>query len=266
MYKMIVSDFDGTIVDRDGRIPISTVIKIDELRRSGILFVIATGRCLNSISYYNKDFNFIDYVVSCNGAYVYDLQKQKCIFKKNILITNVRKIVNKYIDDATIYAVDGNIWHLLNKESVYKDSFDTVIEDDYNYFLNNNKNNIYKLELYFKNKASATKAIKEITNMDLKVAVNIQENEGKYIVEITHKEVNKLEGVKKVLLKRKISLRNVISFGDGENDACLLKASGMGVAPENAIPKIKKLANDLTLDCNHKGVEKYLVKIISEFK
>lgn len=33
MYKLIVSDFDGTLIDKEGRIPLSTVLLLDDLRR-----------------------------------------------------------------------------------------------------------------------------------------------------------------------------------------------------------------------------------------
>ena len=56
MYKLIVSDFDGTLVDDDLAIPLSTMLEIDRVRRMGILFTIATSRCLGDILYYNRDF------------------------------------------------------------------------------------------------------------------------------------------------------------------------------------------------------------------
>ena len=37
MKKLIVSDFDGTLVNKDEEIPTSTVMLIDDLRRKGYL-------------------------------------------------------------------------------------------------------------------------------------------------------------------------------------------------------------------------------------
>lgn len=258
---MIVSDFDGTLVDKEECVPISTVLLIDKLRREGFIFVISTGRCLKSISYYNNDFPFIDYIAACNGAYIYDTINDKCIYKKNLLISNVKKIIKNYIDKSIIYAIDNNVWHLLTKEAAYKDDFDVIKEDDYLKFLDNNKNNIYKIELYFKTIKAAKEAIKEINSMNLKANANLQINHDKYIVEITHQDINKLESIKLIANKNNISLEEVISFGDGHNDIELLKKSGLGIATENAVKEVKKIADDITLDYNNKGVETYLKKI-----
>ena len=64
MYKLIVSSFLNTIINDYEEIPMSTVALIDELRRSGIKFVIATGKDIDSIIYYNRDFPFNDYLIT----------------------------------------------------------------------------------------------------------------------------------------------------------------------------------------------------------
>ena len=56
MYKLFVSDFDGTLIDSDEAIPLSTMVEIDRIRKLGVKIVIATGRILKSILEYNKDF------------------------------------------------------------------------------------------------------------------------------------------------------------------------------------------------------------------
>lgn len=58
MYKMIVSDFDGTLIDSDEAIPLSTMVEIDRIRKLGVKFVVATGRILKSVLDYNRDFPF----------------------------------------------------------------------------------------------------------------------------------------------------------------------------------------------------------------
>ena len=62
MYKLFVSDFDGTLIDSDEAIPLSTMVEIDRIRKLGVKIVITTGRILKSILEYNKDFPFFDYV------------------------------------------------------------------------------------------------------------------------------------------------------------------------------------------------------------
>ena len=72
--------------------------------------------------------------------------------------------------------------------------------------------------------------------------------------------MNKLQGVLKILKKVKCKLEDVIAFGDGYNDISLLEKVGYGIAIGNAVSEVKKIAFDVTLDNNNKGVEKYLIK------
>ena len=103
MYKLLVSDFDGTLVGEELAIDYSTMLAIDKIRREKVLFAIATGRCLGDILYYNRDFSFLDYVVASNGAVVYDVNREKILFKKSISVVSVRKIY-KAFKDYQIYA------------------------------------------------------------------------------------------------------------------------------------------------------------------
>lgn len=261
MYKLIVSDFDGTLIDKEGRIPLSTVLLLDDLRRKNIKIAIATGRCLKSVLDYNKDFTICDYLITSNGAYIYDVLRKKVIFKKNIGIRTVKKIIKAFSSQATIYLTDHTIWNLFSEKGVYSKEFDVVKVLDQEKFLEENKTNIYKIELYFKNLSLAKDCLNQIQEWDLNIHVNLQTNEKKYLVEITYQGISKLKGVEKILTKSKWSLDDVIFFGDGYNDIELMKKSGLGVAVSNAIEEVKKAANDITLDNNQKGVEKYLRSI-----
>lgn len=261
MQKLIVSDFDATLVNKEEEIPTSTVMVIDDLRRKGYQFAIATGRSLKSILDYNHDFHFIDYIISSNGAYVYNTEKEKVIYKKNLLISNVKQIIKLLYNRSIIYLTDDITWNLISKTSAYEEEFDVIKVNDYQKFLEENKTNIYKMEIYFKNMDETKKALKEVENLKLKINVNMQTKDDKYMLEITHQDVNKFVGLTKICSQRKIDINNVIAFGDGYNDIELIKNVGIGIAVENAVKELKKVAKEITDDCNHKGVEKYLRKL-----
>ncbi|MCI8347092.1 MAG: HAD family hydrolase [Bacilli bacterium] len=261
MYKLIVSDFDGTLIDKEGRIPLSTVLLLDDLRRKKIKIAIATGRCLKSVLDYNKDFTICDYLITSNGAYIYDISGKSVIFRKNIGIRTVKKIIKEFSSQAIIYLTDHNTWNLISKKGAYSKEFDVVKVLDQEKFLEENKTNIYKIELYFETLLLAKNCLKQMQELNLRIHANLQTNEGKYLVEITYQEISKLKGVEKILSKYKWSLDDVIVFGDGYNDIELMKKAGLGVAVSSAIEEVKKAADDITLDSNQKGVEKYLRSI-----
>ena len=43
MYKMVVSDFCGTLIDSEEAISVSTMLELDRIRKEGILFCITTN-------------------------------------------------------------------------------------------------------------------------------------------------------------------------------------------------------------------------------
>lgn len=247
MYKLIVSSFLNTIINDYEEIPMSTVVLIDELRRSGIKFVIATGKDIDSIIYYNRDFPFNDYLITSNGAYIYDMNKNKVIFKKNIGIRTIKRIIKSYYDKSIIYLTNDSRINLISNE---KDKF---IEE--------NKNNIYKIDLYFENKLTAEQSLKEISLLELDINTNLQIYNDKYYIEITHSSASKDKALELIAKKLKIDMKDIISFGSGYSDMEIIKKVGYGVAMKNACKKLKSVANDITLDNNSKGVEFYLRKI-----
>jgi hydroxymethylpyrimidine pyrophosphatase-like HAD family hydrolase len=65
---------------------------------------------------------------------------------------------------------------------------------------------------------------------------------------------SKGEGVQRFFDHYNIAVENTMAFGDGENDIEMLQLVRMGIAVENARPKLKNVANALTLSNNHDGV------------
>lgn len=87
-------------------------------------------------------------------------------------------------------------------------------------------------------------------------------------LEITNKEVSKLTAVKYLLDSHfHLSLNETIAFGDNYNDFEMLKAAGMGIAVGNARPEILEIAKLITHHNTDDGVAKSLQQLfnLSEF-
>ena len=68
MYKLVVSGFDNVLINSDEAISTSTILEIDRVRNNEVLFAILCDRGYKEVLEYNKDFSFVDYIISCNGA------------------------------------------------------------------------------------------------------------------------------------------------------------------------------------------------------
>ena len=238
------------------------MVEIDRIRKDGCLIAISTGRVLKSVMDYNRDFPFVDYVISCNGAYVYDVNNKKAIYKKNVLPSIMKKIKKMY-GEYDIAFCDTNYWHILhgkNKERQLEERERKI--KDFDSFYEKNKSNIYKLEILFDDKKTRDNVYDEIKELKLKLTINkFIYNNYMYGVEITHQDVDKLIGIKKICTKNKISLSEVVGIGDSDNDISTIKNVGMGVCVSNASKDIKKIAQMKTSSNDTKGVEKVIKKL-----
>ena len=262
MYKLLVTDFYNTLLDSDEAIPISTMLEIDRIRKSGVLFSIASGSPLYSVLDYNRDFPFIDYIIACNGAYVYDVKNNKVIFKKNIMASIIKKIKKLYSSYDMCFCTDK--YKYILKSNTDKKIYDReLLIEDFDSFYLENKSNIYKIEILFDKKKDRDTIYSEINNLDLKILFNkISYSNKLFGIEITMDGIDKFIGIEKICNKTKISVAEVVSVGDDFNDLSMIKNVGMGVAVSNAVSEVKKIAKMKTTSNDTKGLEKIIKKLL----
>ena len=259
MYHLLVTDFDQTLLDSDEAIPLSTMVEIDRIRKSGVLFAVATGRILRSVLEYNRDFPFLDYVVACNGAYVYDVSKGISIFKKSVGTAIIRKIKKMY-GDCDIYFCTTMDWHLCQKDIVFSEFLGT--RQSFTSFYEKYKDEIYKIEVHFKTKKERDSAYQELEELKVKATYNKQFYGKKdYLIEFTAFGIDKKIGIDKICKREKIKLSEAVAIGDSDNDISMVASCGVGVAVSNATKDLKKIADLKTASNDTKGVEKIIKKL-----
>ncbi len=262
--KIFVSDFDGTLIDSEEAIPMTTVLAIDEFRSHGNKFVIATGRIPISVLNYNSDFVFMDYVIACNGAYIYDIALEKVIYKNPLPKQVVRTIKQSFEAVCCIDFCTPDCWHLYIS-TIYKQRRKGNLTSDikdFNRFLSRNKNNIYKIELHTDTQKKAKEILKELKKMNLKISYNLQVyGENSYIIDITAAGVNKYEAVCFIADYESVKMEEIVAIGDGSNDIEMIQNVGYGIAVANACKEVIKVAKEKVESNEEHGVEKVLNKM-----
>lgn len=206
MYKMILINFDENLIDQDDGVKKEDIILLDQIKRKKIRIGLLTSRCFNQLLYYNQDFIFTHYIIASNYSYLYDLEKEKLVDKHSILISKVKKIINLCQDTAAIYLVDDQCWNLINEDKKENRRYDCIKIDDTKQFLSENKSNIYKIELYFKNNKELNEKLIQIETLDLKLIIRKTKN----LLEITSSEANIENVVEKLSQKEKIKEEEII--------------------------------------------------------
>jgi len=83
-----------------------------------------------------------------------------------------------------------------------------------------------------------------------------------YRLEISHKEASKASGLSLMLQKLGILPKETIAFGDGDNDADMLKFAGIGVAVKNATPDCLASADLVSESNDADGVAFIIEKVL----
>ena len=222
MKRMMISSFYNTLIDKEDAIPMSTMLEIDKLRKKGILFSVCTNRDKEDVLYYNHDYPFIDYIISFNGNYIYDVNNDKCIYS-NPLKTSVIKEIEKLFNDSKII--------------YYKED-----------------NMVYKIEIEVSKKKICT--INKLSNID--VYSSIFTYNKKYYIEISSSNI--ANAVKYLSTKLKLSPTDIASVIGNLSEKELIDNIENTYVVSNSPKELKKLTSKKTKSNNSKGVENIIKK------
>ena len=95
MSKMIVMDMDGTLLRSDGTCSKEVEEYLNKLKEDGNIIVLATGRCFEEVMASVDNAFFANYIISHTGSVIYDVSKEKFIFKSKISENNIVKSVHR---------------------------------------------------------------------------------------------------------------------------------------------------------------------------
>lgn len=281
MYKMIILDLDGTLLNDYKEISEENINVIKRAyQEKGIRTVIATGRPLG---YVNEICNlygncFANYIIACNGAVIKDSETNQYIHKvtfTNEEILNLRKIFLQENADYMMLCTDKqviaetktgkeleNSGNNLSKKQTKGENIERVIR--------NNSNLTKLLCLIGGNTSTLERIIKKINRLE-EIEPSVICNylckteagtfESKYI-DIMKKGCSKKNAIQILADKLGIKQEEIIVMGDGGNDISMFECAGLKIAMANAEPYLKEKADFVTTSNNDSGVAKAIQKFI----
>lgn len=258
--KLIISDMDGTFLNDDhGTSPEFPEI-FKELEKRKILFVPASGRQMEAITKYFKNYEGIQGFIAENGGYL--VYNGKELIADKLDFANIQDIMKTVEEVKDARAV------LSSKNYAYYNTDDQMFIDFFTkYYFNNKKivdlseisgDTTFKIAVY--HPLSSEKYLfpyfKHFEEYGLDVVVS-----GKHWMDIMNKNINKGNAVKRLQQELKIDASQTMAFGDYLNDTEMLKNAKYSYAMDNAHAKVKGAANYTAPSNNDFGV----VKIIRDF-
>ncbi len=259
--KLIVSDFDQTLTNKDVIVPKQTLDAIKAYMKSGGLFSIATGRALPLILPVIKDLNFESTfpLITYQGAVT--ATSKGNIIKKNIIPEDTVLKVVKYLEEQDLnFHISSENWlyarnkmkdtilfktvNLFEKSSSFYDSI-------YAFLLANHEVEIIQISLLCD--ANQTDKIRDHLNQTYKDEVLFVKSHPQ-IIETTAINTSKGNAVKSLAKSYNLESNEVMIIGDSLNDLSMFETDFIKVAVENAEPILKEMADVITSSSDEFGV------------
>lgn len=256
-YKLIATDFDGTLLTTDKKITEKTKSVLLNYKKNNYKIVGVTARNFSSVKRV-CNINLFDYLILNNGAFLYDVKNNYGHTIAFIPTEDVIQLTNHFKDiSQAIYYCTTDTYYI----------YSTKVEKPHDYFvkidnLSEINDDISRMNIFGKNIEEVKTFQNNITNTFKNINSFIMQDSDRNLdnkwISINPKNTNKLNTLIKLCNELNISLSQVIFFGDGPNDIEIIKNVGLGVAMSNALPEVKKIAKQITSSNNQDGVAFFL--------
>ena len=84
MYRMVVTDLDGTLLNNKKQVSEANVKAIQNLKDQNITFVMATGRSDVMTRAYTKQLKNVDIVIGCDGAVIRNIRTGEILCENHL--------------------------------------------------------------------------------------------------------------------------------------------------------------------------------------
>ncbi|MFJ7467147.1 HAD family hydrolase [Peribacillus frigoritolerans] len=260
--KAIVLDLDGTTLNERNTVNETLEQYIGELRESGKLIFIATGRTLEEVRDVLPSSMEADGMVTANGMSVFIGKEQ--IVEHALSTELVEELVAKAGAEEIFYEVHPNegtrMALLKDKDYMVKQGLipkpETVdenewlsrqdaVEDKIRWSEQLDISSVAKIYFFSNEMNTIRKWIAELGEIKQYNAFTTASSTH-HNVEVTVEGITKATGVQLLLKHFQLAPEEILAVGDGENDLPLFKLAGHCVAMKNATDLVKEQADEVT--------------------
>ena len=263
--KLVASDLDGTIIDKNNTISTKNLKAIDKLHKQNVDFAICTGKSYSVSKIICKKFN-ANYGIFGNGTQIINLRTGKEIYRKVLsnqdllFICTFAKRYNYHIHlytDVDIVTEKLEYMDLRNyilKSKNSNTSLNFNIVTDITDYIEKNKPSVFSMVI--SSGKDSLHLFKTILSINKNILCTYISKRGKYkdlvinkdydYLSISPTKVNKNEALSILAEYLGISKENIMAVGDNINDLEMVRDSGIGVAVKDAYDDLKKVAKYVT--------------------
>lgn len=257
--KLIMSDIDGTILDKNHQLDSYLIELMPLLKQCNIPFVLASARSPLGIAPISKELGITDCPIACyNGALIslgdkilsqYSIDKSELLLLHDFLKKEFPTVsINVYSEkDWLVNTIDE--WVEIEATITGESPKVTSLAD----FIRDEKTLVHKL-LLIDNTDTIQKLQKTLSSIDFP-QTDFYLSKDNYL-EVTHNQVSKKQALLELANYYQLPLTSIMTLGDNYNDIPMIETAGLGIAMGNAPRDVKTCAKAVTDSNEQNGVSK----------
>ena len=270
--RLIAMDLDQTVLNREGKLSETTRRVLEELLEKGICVVPASGRPLAAFPEDVLALKGLEYAIASNGTAIYHLPSDACLARFSLSLQTAEQILGltKGLPVAHEFYLRGKAWAsadyvehpekygAVGKTAEYIRATRSPFEDA-GEFVRRHERDLDCMDVVVAQEGLKRKVTEEIVRSCRGIYVTTSDSR---LIEVADERAGKHRAMTYLAKRLHIPAAGTAAFGDGDNDAEMLKAAGVGIAMENATVLCREAADYVTLSHEKDGVAWGIRKIL----
>ena len=272
-FKLIGFDLDGTLLDPDRVLRRRTIDALALASDKGCRIAITSGRNFLAVPEQIRNLSFIRYFILCNGALIYDRNRDRYLFDCSIPLDTALSVYRDLSNEDVFYDCylpDGawaqashleKVGGMVSDQSHLKVLYDTrEPKEDLIAALRERGKKVCKVQAIFRDTSTRDRVMEAMKQKypDLEITTAYT-----YNLEFNMPDATKGKGLLKLAEILGIERKDVAAFGDGGNDISMIEEAGTGFAMANAPEEVRAHADVIAPSNAEDGVAQILEKLYS---
>lgn len=262
-FCLAALDLDDTLFDAHGTLTEASRAALSACAAHGIVLVIASGRPYAALPHEILTLPGVSWAITSNGAAVLEhgiVRARFCLPPEA-----AGEILSRFSGETLECVVDG--WPYCEKS--YLDALPSGARADYlrrtrlpapstAALIDSHRDRLDAVNIYVRDEAHRSACLARAAALPGLYVTS----SSPHLVEISDRRAGKDAALRFVCKQLGIPLSDTAAFGNGDNDAAMLRAAGLGVAVANATPACLAAADHICPPNEEDGVAETLLKLL----
>lgn len=265
-YDLVSCDFDGTLLRSDGTVSERAKETVKRFVESGGIFVLNTGRVIDSAVKMVKELGLSGAVSACQGGIVLDVKSGEIIRAESIPVVTAVDVIS-YLEGEGLHVqgypvTGGYVVREKNDTTRYYSSMcliePTEVGKSLAEYVEENQVRLLKiLAICYSEPSHHVRVLEKQFGDKLNVCVS---TEDPWFLEVNDANTSKGNSHRALSERFGVPIERTVAFGDQSNDISMIEAAGTGVAVGNACRALKERADVVVESNDEDGVARFMEK------